>query len=302
MNSTRLFISVVIPTYKRQKQLHNCLRSLSLQTYPKESFEVIVVNDGDLEESQKSEPNLFAITNLSIYFKEHEGPASARNYGVKMAKGELIAFTDDDCIPNEDWIERIVAQYKLGNCPVIGGKTLNLLTNNLYSEASQLITDIVYNHFNKDPDDALFLASNNFAITRDLFNELGGFDSSFKTSSTEDRDLCNRLIHNDYAIMFDTSVVVYHSHNLNFKSFFLQHFNYGRGAYLFQTKQKQRSSGGLFKDMRFHSNFKNYIFYPFKSVGYVKIVPLGFLLLTWQIANVLGFLCEYLLSNLKFLR
>ena len=127
MNSTRLFVSVVIPTYKRQKQLHNCLRSLSLQTYPKESFEVIVVNDGDLEESPKSEPNLFGITNLSIYSKEHEGPASARNYGVKMAKGELVAFTDDDCIPNEDWIERIVAKYELGNCPVIGGKTLNLL-------------------------------------------------------------------------------------------------------------------------------------------------------------------------------
>ena len=211
---------MVIPTYNRNEQLNKCLESFSKQTLPKNSFEVIVVNDGILNKQLEINDDLIDSVNLRVYYKEHAGPASARNYGVILAKGDLILFTDDDCITKDNWIERIVAQYKLGNCPVIGGKTLNLLTNNLYSEASQLITDIVYNHFNKDPDDALFLASNNFAITRDLFNELGGFDSSFKTSSAEDRDFCNRLIHKGCKIIFETSVIVYHSHNLNFNSFF----------------------------------------------------------------------------------
>jgi GT2 family glycosyltransferase len=297
--SNKMLASVVIPTYKRKQLLYNCLRSLSLQTYPKESFEVIVVNDGILEESETIRPDLFGIKNLYVFSKEHEGPAAARNYGVKMAKGELIAFTDDDCSPKENWIERIVSQYKLDNDPVIGGKTLNLLTNNLYSEASQIISDIVYNHFNKDPDNALFLASNNFAIKRDLFNELGGFDCSFKTSSSEDRDFCNRLTSNGRKLKLIDDAVVYHGHELTFKSFFLQHFNYGRGAYLYQKKRSQRGSGGLFKDTSFHLDIINIVGYPFTKVNLKNAIPLALLLIVWQIANTAGFFAEYISNKMK---
>lgn len=301
MNSKKLFVSIVVPTYKRQKSLYNCLNSLASQTYPDESFEVIVVNDGILEESEVCKPDVFGIPNLYVYSKKHAGPASARNFGVEMAKGELIIFTDDDCSPKSDWIERMVYGYESGNNPVIGGKTLNLLTNNFYSEASQIINDIVYNHFNKDPDNALFLASNNLAISKDLFLKLDGFDISYTTSSSEDRDLCNRLISSGHVIKFISDAIVYHAHELTMKSFFLQHFSYGRGAYLFQKKQKQRGTGSMLKDMSFHSNYKNYIINPLIKVPYVKILPLLFLLLIWQFANTVGFFSEFFLNTIQSL-
>jgi len=302
MKKDHFYVSVVIPTYNRNEQLNKCLESFSKQTLPKNSFEVIVVNDGILNKKLEINADLIDSVNLRVYYKEHSGPASARNYGVKLAKGELIAFTDDDCIAKDNWIESIADKYEKDKNCVIGGRTLNSIKNNIYSETSQIINDIVYNHFNQDKDNASFVASNNFALSKELFHKLDGFDISYKTSSSEDRDFCNRLINMGYKIKFETDAIVYHANELNFKSFFLQHFNYGRGAYLFQTKQKQRRSGSLFKDMSFHLNFGNYIYYPFTRVGYSKFLPLAFLLLTWQLANVLGFLCEFFLSNLKSLR
>ena len=114
----------------------------------------------------------------------------------------------------------------------------------------------------------------------------------FRTSSSEDRDFCSRFRAMGYKIRFEPNAVIYHAHELNFKSFFLQHFRYGRGASLYQSKQKHRGSGSLTNDISFHLNFGNYVFYPFTKVNYSKYPQLAILLLIWQFANSTGYLWE----------
>src|SRR5690349_14766529 len=101
-------ISVVIPTYRRPMLLKNCLQALSLQRFDVNQFEVIVVSDGPDEMSADAvneyHPIITNLRFLSLPVKK--GPAAARNYGWKSAIGELVAFTDDDCLPDKDWLNQ----------------------------------------------------------------------------------------------------------------------------------------------------------------------------------------------------
>src|SRR5688572_3416997 len=96
-------ISVVIPTYQRPELLHKCLQALSAQDFDAYSFEVIVVSDGEDARTRKKVLNWqdqFKTTLRYHALPSRKGPAAARNFGWRKAKGTLIAFTDDDCIPD----------------------------------------------------------------------------------------------------------------------------------------------------------------------------------------------------------
>ena len=103
-------VSVVIPTYNRKDMLKECLESLFNQTYPKERYEIIVVNDGStdgteevLNEYAKKAPCAF-----KWFTQQNKGPCVARNLGVKNARGEIICFIDDDCVAEKKWIENLI--------------------------------------------------------------------------------------------------------------------------------------------------------------------------------------------------
>ena len=91
----------------------------------------------------------------------HGGPARARNLGARAARGRLLAFTDDDCRPEPGWLAALEAALAARPGAMVGGRVTNLLADNPFAEASQLVTDIVYAHYNAGPGDARFVASNN---------------------------------------------------------------------------------------------------------------------------------------------
>lgn len=96
------FISVIIPTYHDWKRLQLCLDALKKQTYPKERFEILVVNN-DPEDKVPDSLNL--PSNCVILEEEKAGSYAARNKAISLAKGTIFAFTDADCQPKEDWLE-----------------------------------------------------------------------------------------------------------------------------------------------------------------------------------------------------
>ena len=96
-------VSVVLATYNRKELLKECLESLFNQTYPKDRYEIIVVNDGStdgteevLKEYAKKAPCIF-----KCFSQENKGVAAAMNLGIKNAEGDIVCFTADDCIADE---------------------------------------------------------------------------------------------------------------------------------------------------------------------------------------------------------
>lgn len=282
MNALRF--SIIIPTFNRPTQLTACLQSISQLGYPRDRFEVIVVNDGGVT------PNiaLFQDLNLSVIYQENAGPASARNAGATHAKGQFLVFTDDDCAMLPNYLS--VLETQCSEEGLVGGKTLNALPDNLFSTASQLLIDYLYEYYNREANRASFFASNNFAMSRDRFQALSGFHTEFPLAAGEDREFCDRWLHQGYPLTYAPDAQIAHAHRLTLAKFWRQHLNYGRGAYCFHRIRTQRRQDSIkVEPLTFYWNL---LTYPFIQRSTQSPLLLSMLLFVSQIANVCGFLLE----------
>jgi glycosyltransferase involved in cell wall biosynthesis len=289
MELKRSFFSVIVPTYNRPKQLAACLQSLTRLHYPHNQFEVIVIDDGSDTPLQPLVASFLDQLDITLLTQTHTGPAAARNVGVKRAKGDFLIFIDDDCEPTTNWLQTLSARCLHIPDQAIGGRTINGLPNNLFSAASQAIIEVVYNYYNANPEQAYFFASNNLTMPADRFHTIGGFDVTFTTS--EDRDICDRWRHHGFQMTYAPEVLIYHSNVLNLRTFWRQHFNYGRGAYRYHQARGQRGTGRFRPDLEF---YRRLFFSPLKKEQGVRVLWVTMLLIISQVANTLGFLWERL--------
>ena len=228
---------------------------------------------------------------ITVYQQTNQGPATARNQGAKLAKGQFIAFLDDDCEPTVSWLE-VLAQYAQEGI-ILGGKTINKLEHNMYAEASQLLVSYLYNFFRNTP--WLFFTSNNFLLDKKTFLMISGFDESFTSSAGEDREFCIRWSHLGYKLRYIPEAVIYHVHDLNLKSFWKQHFKYGRAAKLFREKLHLQGITMSFQGIFYIKLFK----YPWQLFKYSfsQKCGLGILIMLSQTATILGYCYHKLLRK-----
>lgn len=139
----------------------------------------MVVDDGSPDGLDSLIESFSDTLQIRLIRQSNAGPAAARNRGVRESKGALIAFTDDDCRPSMTWLEQLLVSERTHPGALVGGTTINGLPQDIFATTSQLIVDLVYEHFNSTASDAYFLTSNNFLCQRDAFLEIGGFDSAF---------------------------------------------------------------------------------------------------------------------------
>ena len=147
------------------------------------------------------------------------------------------------------WLKALAAHLAAARRQAIAGRTINALPHNLFATASQLIIDMVHAYYNADPYRALFSASNNLALPTEMFRSLGGFDEAFRVS--EDRDLIDRWLRHGHRLIYAPDVLVYHAPALTGRSFWWQHFYYGRGAFHYHRARARRGSGPFRPDVKF---------------------------------------------------
>jgi len=284
------FFSIIIPAYGRSEQLSACLRSLTCIEYPRDAFEIIIVDDGSKTPPEAVVDSFRDKINVTLLTQRHAGPAAARNAGAKRARGSFLAFTDDDCMPKADWLEKLALRFAETPYDLIGGRTFNALCENQYSTASQILIDYLYEYYNPAFDHARFLTSNNLAVPAAQFRTLGGFDAAFPLAAAEDRDFCDRWRQRGHRMICAPEVIVYHAHALTFRSFLKQHFRYGRGAFSFQRARAQRGQSPLrFESASFYINLLRY---PTAQANCKRVWWSVALLFFSQVANAAGFLWQ----------
>jgi len=283
----RNLVSVIIPTFGRTEKLAESLGALNRQNTDR--FEVVVVDDGSPQPVTRADLPKFDRFHLRILRQENRGPAAARNCGATNAEGQILLFTDDDCLPTRDWVSKLEKEVNSNPEALVGSLTFNGLPNNRWSSASQLILDLVYEHYNRAPENAYFLASNNLACRRDLFLQLGGFDTDFPKAGAEDRDFCDRWRATKRPIRLIREQLVEHRHAQTFGKFLDLHYRYGRGAYLYQAKRKKRGSGTMAQDLEFHSTLLKSVPQYVSSLPLSSKVSILFALACWQVTNAAGF-------------
>lgn len=282
--------SIVIPTYNRPTQLRACLASLTRLTYPRDRFEVVVVDDGSRVSLEPVVAPFRDALDLRLITQPNGGPAAARNTGAGYARGTFLAFTDDDCAPAPDWLDALATRFAEDADCLIGGRTVNALVDNPFASASQHLISYLYSYYNADPEQARFFASNNIAMPAEGFHEVAGFDVTTLRATAEDRELCDRWLYFGHRLVYAPEVVVYHAHAMGFREFWRQHFNYGRGALYFHRVRTQR---GLHSPTPEPPSFYlNLLRYPLRQGRGVSAMLHVLLMGVSQMANAAGFFWE----------
>jgi cellulose synthase/poly-beta-1,6-N-acetylglucosamine synthase-like glycosyltransferase len=193
---------IIIPVRNGAATLAACLDACFAQTV--KPADVIVVDDGSTDNSAAIARDKGA----RVVVQAPSGPAAARNRGAKEAAWGVIAFTDADCIPQPDWLERLLEAFEPG-VDGVGGAYANANPDKWLSRMIQ--QEILLRH-EKMQGEVDFLGSFNAAFRREAFMEMGGFDEDFKAASAEDNDLSYRMRDAGYALRFAPNAVVAHNH------------------------------------------------------------------------------------------
>ena len=278
-------VTVVIPTLDRPAPLAACLAALA-PDFPADAETVVVADGGDVDLGPVVAP-FEAPLRLRLIAARHGGPAAARNRGLEAARGEIVAFTDDDCRPRPGWLAALSARV-LGAPPrAAGGTTRNGLAGNAYAEAAQFVLEALSLHDRAASGLERFLPSNNFAFPAEPLRLLGGFDESYRTA--EDRELCRRWLGAGFELTRAPTAVVEHDARLDLVGFVRKFAAYGRGAARFHGTG---GSPGLRESAAFHLHLPALAARELARRGLRRGATLAALLLIWELANVGGFLAE----------
>lgn len=202
-----VFVSVIIPTYKDWPRLKLCLDALSNQTYPHDQFEVIVVNN-DPEEACPFE---LPAENMKIITEAKPGSYAARNAGIKIARGEILGFTDSDCIPDEEWIQVGVNMLLDNNNQktiVCGFIDLFFKRPDRQSLAECYEKHFAFPHQQTDKTVLNAMVTANVFILSQTFQLLGYFDD--RMLSGGDGEFGQRAVKSGYTILFGRNAIIKH--------------------------------------------------------------------------------------------
>ncbi|MDJ0898375.1 MAG: glycosyltransferase family A protein [Xenococcus sp. MO_188.B8] len=206
-------VTVIIPVFNDSKRLKLCLKALQNQTYPKDAYEIIVV-DNNSDENIEAVVSQFPQTTITSECKP--GSYAARNKGISLAKNEIIAFTDSDCIPASNWIEKGVFNLlKRPNCGLVAGQI-----KIFYENLEQPTAVELYEKVTAFPQKK-YVQESNFGVTANLFTfknvvtTIGLFDEFLKSSG--DYEWGQRVYANGYCQIYAEDTIVEHPARHSFK-------------------------------------------------------------------------------------
>lgn len=310
-------ISVVCCSYNGSATIRDTLDALKHVDYP--NYEVIVVNDGSTDNLRE----IVEEYDVRLFNTPNRGLSSARNLGMEMATGEIVAYIDDDAYPNKHWLSYLAYAFMTTGHAGIGGP-------NIPPPGDGIIAESVANapggpvHVLLTDDIAEHIPGCNMAFRRDALLEVGGCDPRYWTAG-DDVDLCWRLQEKGFTIGFHPAAFVWHHRRNSVRMYWRQQKGYGKAEALLEEKWPSKyncfghlSWGGKIygngftaplktsKDKVFHGTWGTALFQSVYQIApnTLSSIPLMpewyFIVLTSGILSLLGFLWKPLFLILPF--
>jgi len=211
--NNKLLVSVIIAVHNGSKFIGECLEAIKNSSY--KNFETIIIDDNSTDDSTK-----IAIENGAVVYKlsKRSGPAAARNYGAKKARGDILLFLDCDVIIRKDTISKIIEDFNMHTeiSAIIGSYDDEPEELDFFSQYRNLFHHYIHQH---SEEDAKTFWCGCGAIKKDVFLKLNGFDAQkYNKPMIEDIELGTRLVNSNYKIMLDKKLQVKHLKKWSFYS------------------------------------------------------------------------------------
>lgn len=251
------FVSVVTPAYNEGDNIRKCIASLQNQDFPRENYEIIVVDNNSSDNTAEVVKSL----DVTYTFEGKQGCGEARNAGIRLARGEIIALIDSDCIADPGWLKHLVAAF---DDPTIGCAAGEITVANQDSlgdlEKFLLEDGFLSQKPHLEHPFLPFAATANTAYRKDVIDRIGLFTESM--NGEEDADLSWRMqLETDYKVAYVPESLVSHPYESSLKDLF---------------KQKRRHA---FSSVHLHKIYAKYQQEPDKNSA--KTVY-------WQYRSILG--------------
>ncbi len=226
-------VSVVVCAYNAERTIDSCLASLKELNYP--NYEVIVVNDGSNDRTLEITQRYDYVRLIS---QENKGLSVARNVGIAAATGEIVAYTDSDCMADPDWLTYLVAKFLESGLAAVGGPNLSPKEDSLVP-ACVAVSPGVPTHILLSDEVAEHIAGCNMAFRREVLEEINGFNPIFRAAG-DDVDICWRLQDRGYIIGFSPVAIVWHFRRNTVGAYLKQQKGYGKAEALVYFKHPYR--------------------------------------------------------------
>jgi glycosyltransferase involved in cell wall biosynthesis len=213
-------VSVVIPAYNAESTIGQAVKHALAQAREPLEVEVIVVDDGSDDDTAK----VAQASGATVIRQENAGPAAARNRGWKTATGQFICFTDSDCIPMPDWMEKLLDGFTDQQVGAVAGSYDIANTSSWLARWVQ--QEIMERHKRMGPFVRAF-GSYNVAIPRYVLQTIGGFNPVYRRASGEDNDLSYRITSTGWRIAFRPQAKVAHYHPERVWKYLMEQYRHG---------------------------------------------------------------------------
>lgn len=225
------FVSIIVPVYNGEQTIEACLDSLVNQDYPPDLYEIIIVDNNSTDRTcgiiQKYPVTL-------LHERKIQTSYAARNKGILAARGELVAFTDADCIAASGWLRELVAPF---NEATIGGVGGQVLDSNPQNEVEQFICSLhLFSHYRKEDSYLPVLMTNNAAYRRESLLALGSFNDQLYTGA--DIDMAWRIQLTGAWVVYAPQAVIYHVHRSTLRGMARQFRRHGFGEIFLDAMYK----------------------------------------------------------------
>ena len=196
--------SIIIPAFNASHTIERCLSSLMRQSVKREDYEIIIVDDGSKDKTE----DIVKQFPVKYLWQTNQGPASARNRGAKEAEGEIVLFTDADCVVQHNWVQEMVRLFDDPEVIAVKG-AYKTSQKSLVARFSQIEFEERFEMLKK-VEAIDMIDTYSAAYRKSTFLSLGGFDPSFPVANNEDTELSYRMSQAGYKMVFNPNAIVYH--------------------------------------------------------------------------------------------
>ncbi|BBL45328.1 glycosyl transferase [Nanobdella aerobiophila] len=201
-------VSIIVPAYNEEKNIKNTLDRLINLDYPKDKLNIIVVDDGSIDNTYNIAKEYEKYHIVKVYRKENSGKSSAINFGIKNSNSEYIVVLDADSIPGKDSLKKMIKYFYFYDVDIVIPSVQVNKTDNIIQKY-QYIDYVVYNfsRISLDSMESLFIAPGPFSVfKKEVFDKIGLFDEK---NITEDMEIALRAQKNGFKIKYCPESIIY---------------------------------------------------------------------------------------------